>query len=216
MGSRVHIPLYNIEGRSATDSADQVRKKLSVAERRTERAGPKGIAFVFDVAFTNGSILQRMLQPEGMKRSKLDEFNKVQFCLKWASAVLCSASSSPFRQHRFQQHSALSSSSSGKRVPDDALLSQHSAVRISANHVLVDVNLELKAVTQRQGRGRPSKKAQKRIDRRGMCGSYDNLGSFVQCGRANVPKRTSLFCQECKRYFHLQCYFEHHYSCQMK
>ncbi|KAL1528350.1 hypothetical protein AB1Y20_009704 [Prymnesium parvum] len=70
---------YNIEGRSATDSADQVRKKLSVAERRTERAGPKGIAFVFDVAFTNGSILQRMLQPEGMKRSKLDEFNKCYF-----------------------------------------------------------------------------------------------------------------------------------------
>ncbi|KAL1524323.1 hypothetical protein AB1Y20_019223 [Prymnesium parvum] len=64
---------YNVEGRSATDSADQGRKKMTIAERRTKRAGPKGIAFVFDIAFTNGAIIQRMLQPASIKRAELDK-----------------------------------------------------------------------------------------------------------------------------------------------
>ena len=41
---------YNIEGRSATDGADQQRKKLNLAERRIVRAGPKGILCALDIA----------------------------------------------------------------------------------------------------------------------------------------------------------------------
>mmetsp|Transcript_1131 Transcript_1131/g.1783 ORF Transcript_1131/g.1783 Transcript_1131/m.1783 type:complete len:174 (-) Transcript_1131:86-607(-) len=63
---------YNIEGRSATDGGDQARKKLSIAERRIERAGVKGISFVFDILFTNGAVIQRMLQPSTTSIAKLD------------------------------------------------------------------------------------------------------------------------------------------------
>lgn len=63
---------YNIEGRSATDGGDQLRRKLATAERRITRAGHKGIAFVFDIAFSNGAVTWRFLQPRTTTRKKLD------------------------------------------------------------------------------------------------------------------------------------------------
>ena len=80
---RVWIPEspwhYNVEGRSATDGADQSRRKLAMAERRILRAGLKGMTFIFDVAFTNGHALWKMLAPKDIKRSKLDnEYTKVR------------------------------------------------------------------------------------------------------------------------------------------
>ena len=64
---------YNIEGRSATDGGDQMRRKMAMAERRITRAGHKGIAFVFDIAFSNGAIAWRFMQPRTTSRSKLDK-----------------------------------------------------------------------------------------------------------------------------------------------
>ena len=81
---------YNVEGRSATDGGDQLRRKMAMAERRTVRAGHKGIAFVFDIAFSNGAVTWRFLQPRTTPRSKLDrEFTKVR------SAPRCAPSHSP-------------------------------------------------------------------------------------------------------------------------
>lgn len=73
---------YNVQGRSATDGADQLRKKLSVAERRTVRIGHKGINFVFDLALTNAAIMWRFVhEAAGEERWKLDnKFNKVSTC----------------------------------------------------------------------------------------------------------------------------------------
>lgn len=70
---------YNVQGRSATDGADQLRKKLSIAERRTLRIGHKGINFVFDLALTNASIMWKFVhEAAGEKRWVLDnKFNKV-------------------------------------------------------------------------------------------------------------------------------------------
>mmetsp|Transcript_13183 Transcript_13183/g.19851 ORF Transcript_13183/g.19851 Transcript_13183/m.19851 type:complete len:274 (-) Transcript_13183:7-828(-) len=80
---------YNIEGRSATDSADQSRRKLAMSERRIERAGHKGISFVLDILFTNGASLQRMLQPDSTPRATLDKkYTKLNFCLRWVNHVL--------------------------------------------------------------------------------------------------------------------------------
>ena len=71
---------YNVQGRSATDGADQLRKKLSLAERRIQRIGNKCISFVFDVAFTNASIMWLFVQPPTTLRAKLErEFTKVCF-----------------------------------------------------------------------------------------------------------------------------------------
>ena len=61
---------FNIEGRSATDASDQDRKKLTMAERRITRAGHKGIAFVFDVAFSNGHAMWLELAPAGISAAK--------------------------------------------------------------------------------------------------------------------------------------------------
>ena len=70
---------YNVQGRSATDGSDQLRKKMCIAERRILRAGNKGISFVFDIAFTNAAIMWQFLQPEDMPRWKRDNhFNKVR------------------------------------------------------------------------------------------------------------------------------------------
>lgn len=55
---------YNVQGRSATDGADQLRKKLSLGTRRIVRAGHKGITFVLDVAFTNAAIMWQFVQPK--------------------------------------------------------------------------------------------------------------------------------------------------------
>ena len=81
---------YNVQGRSATDGHDQQRKKLCMAERRIVRAGHKGIAFVFDLALTNMSIIWRELaQRTGMSMAKLNkQYNKVRACLMIAPVVL--------------------------------------------------------------------------------------------------------------------------------
>ncbi|KAL1529695.1 hypothetical protein AB1Y20_000634 [Prymnesium parvum] len=92
---------YNIQGRSATDVSNQLRRKMAMAERRCVRAGHKGIAFVFDVAFTNGAVMQRWLQSRSMRRSVLDrKYTKTLFCLRWAAHVI--ADTLPFRQRETQ------------------------------------------------------------------------------------------------------------------
>lgn len=69
---------YNLQGRSATDGCDQLRKRMSVAERRTLRIGVKGIFFVFDLAFTNAAIMWHFVHCRDFSRGKLNrDFNKV-------------------------------------------------------------------------------------------------------------------------------------------
>lgn len=74
---------YNVQGRSATDGADQLRKKLCIAERRIVRAGVKGISFVFDLAFTNASIMWQYMHRTKVSRQKLDsKYTKVSCTLQ--------------------------------------------------------------------------------------------------------------------------------------
>lgn len=70
---------YNLQGRSATDVSDQLRRKMCLAERRIVRAGTKGVAFVFDLAFTNASIMWRFVHRDLVTWGKLDrDFSKVR------------------------------------------------------------------------------------------------------------------------------------------
>lgn len=215
---------YNIEGRSATDSADQARRKLSIAERRTKRAGPKGIAFVFDLAFSNGSAMQRMMQPAALKRSTLDQkFTKVLFCERWANAILEHAASKPFRSHRMtvgkvsatpsDSLSHLRAASSDSRPSIQRDMEKH--------HVLVDLYAHFKEQEHEQTAnrkpGRPKKVDRKGTQRRrGYCGTIDGLNQFHKCKRYKLAQRTPYFCQQCKRFFHLPCFFDTHYSVEMK
>ena len=67
---------YNVEGRSPTDNHDAARKKIAIAERRICRQGTKGMAFVFDLAFTNGSIVHDFLKPAGLKGKAKKAYTK--------------------------------------------------------------------------------------------------------------------------------------------
>ena len=69
---------FNVEGRSATDSSDQDRKKMALAERRITRQGHKGIVFVFDIAFDNAYAMWSEMAPEDISTSKwIQNYTKV-------------------------------------------------------------------------------------------------------------------------------------------
>ena len=210
---------YNIEGRSATDSGDQARRKMAMAERRIERAGHKGIAFVFDVLFSNGAVIKRELQPTAMKRSVLDNnFTKVSFCMNYANAVLGRGIS--FRK-RFSAPLALAklitspeSASSVLGKPRSYVSPPHTA----PPHTLVDTAAMAKAerkcamedaYRKRDRRGQPPNIGRKQ-PRRGLCGEYDGSGKFQRCGLSGYSPSSTLFCVQCKRYFHLPCFMDCH------
>ena len=90
---------YNIEGRSATDAGDQLRRKLAMAERRITRAGHKGISFVFDIAFSNGAVTWRFLQPSTTPRRVLDqEYTKVPPCRRPSYFIAHHATTTPLTE----------------------------------------------------------------------------------------------------------------------
>lgn len=206
---------YNIEGRSATDSADQARRKLAMAERRIERAGQKGMAFVFDIAFSNGAIIQRMLQPQDTKMHTLEtKYTKVKFCLRWASAVLAS----PSTRYRRQQRRVTSRASSRARTPSSVSpvpqKSQSSEVlNMQQHHNLVDLYQEAResGESAKKVKGRPRKKKKALQYGRGQCGEVDTRGNFHKCGLKGAPKRTSYFCEHCRKFYHLKCFFKTHF-----
>lgn len=60
---------YNVQGRSsATNGADQMRKKLTLGSRRVVRAGHRGITFVPDLALTNAAIMWQFVRPGKKQR----------------------------------------------------------------------------------------------------------------------------------------------------
>lgn len=213
---------YNIEGRSATDSSDQSRRKMAMAERRITRAGHKGMSFVLDLAFTNAAAMQRDLQPQNMSRQQLDtHFTKVAFCLRWANSVFSRAEEDPFRRYNTLLPSGSGGRSSSRtpmsRLPFGSGVSGGSSgvLQIAKQHVLKDMYADALAkfkAEQVPKRGRPSKKRKTFTYGRGYCGEYDvNTGKFRRCGLVGEDSRSALMCQQCKRYFHLSCFFAHHY-----
>lgn len=183
---------YNIEGRSATDSNDQARKKLNLAERRILRAGPKSILTGIDIGFVNGWTMKRMLQPASMDRKNLDRlYTKVNFMLDYASEVLSSVK--PMRRRvTAAHHEAMASPQTGVRA--------HRVV--GEKHKLVDMGKVAMAETQEKMKKR--KRDVKRVSRcSGKC-------AFDRCPGAPLPKRSQLRCDKCEKYFHLPCFFECH------
>lgn len=211
---------YTMEGRSATDSSDQSRKKMSMAERRTVRAGHKGILFVFDIAFTNGAAIKKFLQPTALPRAQLDtKFTKVLFCQRWALSVINKMASAPFRRRvppllRAARLSAASDSSLFQAAQSQI---SSDACQMIGQHVLTD-QLHLKKeiasdkIAKRK-RGRPPKEESRRLQvHHGVCGTYNYvLGKFVPCAKRNLPKTSRLFCNQCNRYYHLPCFFDTHF-----
>lgn len=217
---------YNIEGRSATDSADQARKKLSLAERRIQRAGHKGIAFVFDIAFSNGAAMQRMLQPQSMSRAQLDnKFTKVLFCQRWCNSILEQAAKKPFRTYRLPvtKTHGTSPSDSLSHLRQRSTSTGRSAaavVDMDKQHTLIDLYKHYKGEEMEQAavkkRGRPKNSCKGMQRSRGYCGTVDELNKFQKCQRSDEAQRTPLFCQCCKRFYHLPCFFESHFCVLMK
>lgn len=208
---------YNVEGRSATDTADQTRRKLAMAERRIERAGQKGICFVFDIAFSNGSVIQRMLQQTdgSMTMSAWEHnYNKVRFCLRWAGAVLRNAASYRARSRRVS--GALRPLPSSMTTPSSYPTKSSASTSTGGSmkkekHVLINMYEVAKAKALKRKVGRPSKK-KKLIYGRGLCAGNgrETNGNLKPCNVPGLGKRPSTFCQQCRQYYHLQCFFKSH------
>mmetsp|Transcript_7682 Transcript_7682/g.11647 ORF Transcript_7682/g.11647 Transcript_7682/m.11647 type:complete len:249 (+) Transcript_7682:451-1197(+) len=212
----------NIEGRSATDSADQARRKLALAERRIERAGHKGIAFVLDVALTNGHVMKRWLQPEGNMVKLHQQHTKVKFCMRWGNQVLSQATSYRRRLSKNLRAARLAQAPSAcslltYRTPSGG---SSSTAGLAEHHILVDLYkataLEAAAQKAKRSRGRPKKVEHPPSFGRGYCGVYNSQGVFAKCGLPDHSDRTSLFCQTCRQYYHLPCFMQQHFCRYMK
>jgi len=70
------------------------------------------------------------------------------------------------------------------------------------------------AYAQRDRRGRPPN-IPRVHPKRGVCGEYDSNGKFQKCGLAHYSERSTLFCVQCKRYYHLPCLWTTH-ACHFK
>lgn len=202
---------YNIEGRSATDSADQARKKLSMAERRIERAGQKGMAFVFDVAFTNGSIMKKHMQPLTRMRAFEEEHTKARFCQRWVQEVLDRGIT--FRRRvndDIVSHPRFAMTPSLSSVQDISSSASKVSGKKEAGHVLVDLYAKAVEEQAKPKKGRPRKLKPKVKFRRGHCGRRGKDGKRVPCPLHKKQGRSALFCEQCRAFYHMPCFFEQH------
>lgn len=69
----------------------------------------------------------------------------------------------------------------------------------------------VKKKAEKNPRGRPKKKKPTMNFGRGHCGEMNKQGKFKKCGLASASPRTDLYCEKCKRYYHLECFFKAHY-----
>ena len=193
------IWFYNVEGRSATDGHDQERKKLAMAERRIKRFGLKGMMFAFDLAFTNGSILNRCLAPKDLPAKDRHLLSKVSFMQRWA-------------QEQFDSRKPLR-----KRMPAGMCIRQAAATNTSTHanaasahvmqrteHELVDMGDVTRAMGFRTKQAHEGPKKRKGIPH-GKC-------HYVNC--PTPAKSSQKRCQSCKggtgAYYHLPCFFATH------
>jgi hypothetical protein len=178
---------------------DQLEKRLCLGEQRTQRAGSKGMGFVFDRAITNGFIIEHHLVPSDVSQAvKLVKFTKVNFALGYAQEVL---SSVPTLRRRSPAGlcvlQAQATNTSGLLSP----ASKH--LQKITEHELVDMGAvaRLNQRTSPAGRKKAKAKTQK-----GGC-------AYAHC-TITKPKRPQLRCGPCRggegAFYHLPCFFACH------
>mmetsp|Transcript_40297 Transcript_40297/g.106753 ORF Transcript_40297/g.106753 Transcript_40297/m.106753 type:complete len:87 (+) Transcript_40297:610-870(+) len=74
----------------------------------------------------------------------------------------------------------------------------------------------LEAAYAKRDRRGPKPNVKRKAPARGLCGEYDRFGKFQKCELPGYSERSSLFCQQCRRYFHLPCFFASHYCGKMR
>jgi hypothetical protein len=138
---------------------------------------------------------------------------QVKFCLNWTNTVLN-------RPVRFRKKSTTDLSiASALRRPSSpsSIVAPHSSGAAASHgeaHTLIDMGMVALVETaaavdaayeNRSNRGR--RPNVKRVSpKRGLCGEYDREGKFQKCGLEHASERSTLFCQQCKRYYHLPCF----------
>lgn len=190
-----------------------------MAERRIERVGQKGIAFVFDVAFTNGAAMQRMLQPDSIDIYNLEsQYRKVRFCQLWIQEVLSRGVTYRRRARpSIRMLRGLSSTTPSWTTSSSWRSSGKSAMaplNMQQHHTLVDLYAEAVRKANKPKVGRPKKKKANITFGRGYCGRTDKQGIFQKCERFGPPSRISLYCEVCGLYYHMPCFFQAHF-CQL-
>ena len=192
---------YNVEGRSPTDGNDQERKKLSLAERRILRYGPKSGLFAVDLAFVNGSIMEDWLAPANLSANQRARLTRVSFALAWASEVFDAVK--PLRERSPVGMCIMDATATNSAE----LLSPASAhVMKRAEHELVDGSAVTRALGFRTCATTQGPKKRKAVPY-GVCG-------YGQCPKPGGVATSQLRCGSCRdgkgAYYHLACFHRCH------
>lgn len=137
-------------------------------------------------------------------------------CILWSSLSLVSVSDR-CRRRRNVPLRTLEIAVCGLRRPQATSTTKSSAEEQPLDaHVLINTydiarrEAEIAVETAApRGRGRPPKRKRVR-ESRGFCGQYDSSGKFHKCAKPFASEKSGLFCRQCLRYFHLECFFDAH------
>lgn len=89
-----------------------------------------------------------------------------------------------------------------------------SSSKLKEHHVLVDLYAKAVDATVQAKKsrvGRPPLKEPRVKYRRGYCGKLDRQGNRVKCKLHKPNERIALFCEECRLFYHMPCFFEKHF-----
>jgi len=212
---------FNVEGRSATDGADQNRKKMAMAERRITRQGHKGIAFVFDIAFSNAHIMWEMVHlaavDGGVTAAMRRKLSKVAYCLAWDCEIASSATSLRTRMKPSILAAGSSTITTAPQVaasPSKAPRAQHELLRCSK--IAMDATIEAATAAWRAKHPRgPLPKTLAKLGVKPQEGSkgkccLEKLGKCI----TKAPKLARHKCLQCGgrdgAFYHEKCFWSAH------
>ena len=211
--SRRHLRIifaYNVGGRGGTDGNDQNREKLAIATRRIKRDGVKGAMFGIDLLFSCGHIVWlELAERRKVPLWRLDkEYTIGRFKRNWADAIL--RHSTPLRKRVNADQTtdiadarsvAAALTSPAARTPSPAASARLQTLK---PHRLVDMGRLAREGAKRWGVTKKSQRKKGKSIKKGVCGLKGNGCNIMK------PKRSPLRCRQCKKYFHLECFFKCH------
>ena len=185
------IGLYNLIGRSATDGGDQERKRLSLANRRQLRSGPKGALLDAEIAMVNATVVAEDLRSHAVP--------VWTFVFDYSTEVLSSVILRR-RVPAWLRAFPVSNESEADAEPAAVTRAQQQL------HQPVDLAAEWR---RKRKAGELVDSDPKRQPKPGRCASSE-------C-RAGLPQRGDVWCAGCARevpgcngWYHLECFCKRH------
>lgn len=179
------MAFYQFFGRGGTDGGDQERKRLSIANRRQKRVGPKGALFDFEIGCVDGKIVAEELRSKSL--------TVWDFTLEFIRQTLASVSTRLRVPAHLQALKAVQCDDT-----EDAIPAQVTTRAQAASHVPVDVRRENRK-RRRAGLEAPPRWA----------GRSSTCCCAPHCPEG-VPKHAEWWCGGCDRWYHPECFWPAH------